>query len=115
MPQTSVSGRVTAVTDAEFEERVLNADGPVLVDFWAEWCPPCHMIAPVLEEIAAERADSLTVVKVNSDENPLTAREYQVMSLPTLMLFRGGHPERVLVGARPKARLLADLVDAQER
>ncbi|WP_270072602.1 thioredoxin [Streptomonospora mangrovi] len=115
MPQTDVSGRITAVTDADFEERVLNADGPVLVDFWAEWCPPCHMIAPVLEEIAAERADSLTVVKMNSDENPLTPREYQVMSLPTLMLFRGGRPVRVVVGARPKSRLLADLVDAPDQ
>ncbi|GAA5156110.1 MULTISPECIES: thioredoxin [Amycolatopsis] len=100
------------VTDATFTEAVLRADRPVLVDFWAQWCPPCHMIAPVLEEIAVERADSLLVCKLNSDENPLTARTYQIMSLPTLLLFRDGQPIRSIVGARPKGRLLAELDEA---
>ena len=99
-------------TDATFAAEVLEQDKPVLVDFWATWCPPCRMIAPVLAEIAEERAGSLTVREVNTDENPETARAYQVMSLPTLMLFRGGEPVRTFVGARPKAKLLAELDDA---
>jgi thioredoxin 1 len=99
-------------TDATFAAEVLEHDKPVLVDFWATWCPPCRMIAPVLAEIAEERAGSLTVREVNTDENPETARAYQVMSLPTLMLFRGGEPVRAFVGARPKAKLLAELDDA---
>ncbi|RZQ61945.1 thioredoxin [Amycolatopsis suaedae] len=97
------------VTDDTFQRDVLDHELPVLVDFWAEWCPPCHMIAPVLAEIAAERASVLIVRKLNTDENPRTARDYQVMSLPTLMLFRDGEPIRVLVGARPKAALLAEI------
>ncbi|GAA4433855.1 thioredoxin [Actinokineospora soli] len=101
------------VTDATFEREVLRSGRPVLVDFWAQWCPPCHMIAPVLEQIAAERPD-IAVVKVNTDENPLVGRTYQIMSLPTLMLFRDGEPIQALVGARPKARLL-DEVDAALR
>jgi len=97
------------VSDDTFQRDVLDHELPVLVDFWAEWCPPCHMIAPVLAEIAAERANVLTVRKLNTDENPRTARDYQVMSLPTLILFRDGEPVHVLVGARPKAALLAEI------
>lgn len=100
------------VTDEIFAEEVLRHGKPVLVDFWAQWCPPCHMIAPVLAEIATERAGSLRVCKVNTDENPLTPRNYQVMSLPTLLLFRDGAPIHTLVGARPKSRLLAELDEA---
>ncbi|MFD2422465.1 thioredoxin [Amycolatopsis pigmentata] len=100
------------VTDESFEQEVLRQDKPVLVDFWAQWCPPCHMIAPVLDEIAAERAGTLAVRKINTDENPVSMRDYQVMSLPTLMLFRDGKPVRAFIGARPKARLLAELDDA---
>ena len=100
------------ITDDTFEQEVLRQDKPVLVDFWAQWCPPCHMIAPVLEEIAAEPAGSLAIRKINTDENPVSMRDYQVMSLPTLMLFRDGKPVRAFVGARPKAALLTELDDA---
>ncbi|MGW4485779.1 thioredoxin [Amycolatopsis sp. NPDC004368] len=99
-------------TDATFTTDVLEHDKPVLVEFGAEWCPPCRMIAPVLAEIAAEHADSLTVHQIDTDLNPATARRYQVMSLPTLILFRGGEPVATFVGARPKARLLAELDSA---
>lgn len=115
MPTTAHSGDVLAVTDETFEQEVLTGDRPVLVDFWAQWCPPCHMIAPVLAEIARERADSLTIRKLNSDENTRVPRDYQVMSLPTLILFRDGQPVWTAVGARPKARLLAELDEALAR
>ncbi len=103
---------VNAVTDATFAEVVLESDKPVLVDFWAEWCGPCHMIAPVLREIAEERADELTIVKLNYDENPLTGQRFGVMGLPTMLLFKDGQPVRSFVGARPKMRLNAELDDA---
>lgn len=100
---------VSAVSDETFEQEVLKQDKPVLVDFWAEWCPPCRMLSPVLAEIAGERASSLTVRKLNVDENPVTAQKYKILSLPTLMLFRDGKALWAVVGARPKARLLAEL------
>jgi thioredoxin 1 len=99
------------VTDASFTEDVLQAQGPVLVDFWAEWCGPCKQVAPVLEEIAGEYADKLTIVKVNIDENPSIARDYQIMSIPTLSVFSGGQVVKSVVGARPKAALLRELSD----
>ncbi|MCU1686255.1 MAG: thioredoxin [Amycolatopsis sp.] len=105
----AVSGEVLPVTDATFAEEVLKHGQPVLVDFWATWCGPCRMVAPVLAEIAAERADSLTIRKINADENSETMRTYQVMSLPTLILFLDGKPVQAFVGARPKTRLLAEL------
>jgi thioredoxin 1 len=109
MSPTGLSG---VVTDETFRQEVLEHGNPVLVDFWAQWCPPCHMIAPALEQIACERAGSLIIRKINADENPITTRDYQVMSLPTLILFRDGRPVLVIVGARPKARLLSELDDA---
>lgn len=101
-----------AVDETTFDELVLRSDKPVLVDFWAEWCPPCHQIAPVLAQIGAERNDQLTVLKLNADENPSVAANYRVMALPTLMLFHHGEVIWAVVGARPKARLLKELDDA---
>jgi thioredoxin 1 len=97
------------VTDASFDADVLQADGPVLVDFWAEWCGPCRLVAPVLEEIAGEYAERLTVAKVNIDENPGIARNYQIMSIPTMSVFSKGEIVKTIVGARPKAAILKEL------
>jgi len=102
-------GSTASVTDASFAQDVLQSDKPVLVDFWAEWCGPCRMVSPVLEEIAAEHADKLTVVKLNIDENPETARAYQIMSIPTMSVFVGGKVDRQIVGAKPKSAILKDL------
>ncbi len=99
------------VTDQTFSENVLGSDKPVLVDFWATWCGPCKMVAPVLEEIASEYGEKLTVAKLDIDANPSTPRDYQVMSIPTMILFSGGEPVKQIVGAKPKAALLADLAD----
>ena len=96
-------------TDAAFDETVNSSEVPVLVDFWAEWCGPCKMIAPVLEEIAKEQAGKITIVKLNVDDNPDTARRYEVMSIPTLMLFNNGSLEKRLVGARSKSQLMAEI------
>ena len=99
------------VTDATFVDEVLTSEKPVLVDFWATWCGPCKMVAQVLEEIAAENGEKLTIAKIDIDENPNTPRDYQVMSIPTLILFQGGKPVKQIVGAKPKAALLSDLAD----
>jgi thioredoxin len=99
------------VTDASFADDVLTSKNPVLVDFWATWCGPCKMLAPVLEEIATENKHKLTIAKLDIDENPGIARHYQVMSVPTLILFQDGKKVKQIVGAKPKAELLADLSD----
>ena len=98
-------------TTASFTADVLEHDKLVLVDFWADWCPPCHMLSPILDEIADEHADRLTVVKVDADENPELSRDYGVMGLPTMALFSGGELVRTIVGARPKAMILHELAD----
>ena len=104
-----MSAATKTVTDATFDTDVLASDKPVLVDFWAEWCGPCKMVAPVLEEIASEHGDKLTVAKVNIDENPEIARRFQIMSIPTMSVFAGGEVVKSIVGAKPKAALLRDL------
>ncbi|MGD0558738.1 MAG: thioredoxin [Streptosporangiaceae bacterium] len=110
-----LTGEVHEVTDETFSLEVLGHQGPVLVDFWAQWCPPCHMIAPVLADIARERAGSLAVRKLNADENPRTAQAYRVLALPTLIVFSDGEPVLSVVGARPKRKLLAEIDAALAR
>ena len=97
------------VTDETFDELVLHNEKPVLLEFWADWCPPCKMIAPILEEIAAERADSLVVAKLDTDANPETVRKCRVMANPTLSFYRDGELVGSVVGARAKSKLLAEL------
>ena len=95
----------TEATTATFESDVLESDEPVIVDFWAEWCGPCHAVAPVLDRIAEERAGELRLVKVNIDEEPELAQRYGVMSIPTIVLFKDGKPAAAAVGAQPKGML----------
>ena len=111
MSNTGTTSLVIEVTDETFQELVLSASfsRAVLVDFWAQWCPPCHMLSPVLDEVAAELSDKLTVAKINVDENQVTAQRYRILAMPTLIVFRDGEVISQVVGARPKRRLLADL------
>ena len=97
------------VTDQDFEDKVLKSDKPVLVDFWAEWCVPCHMVSHVVEEIASEKGEALKLAKLNIDDNPEATRTYGVMSIPSLILFKGGKEVARVVGARPKDAILKDL------
>jgi thioredoxin 1 len=99
-------GSAKVVTDDSFGTDVLKADKLVLVDFWAEWCAPCRKVEPLLEEIAGEMADKVTIVKLNIDENPKTAQAYRVMSVPTLTVFKDGEPVKSVAGARPKGDLV---------
>ena len=100
---------IKAVTDADFETEVLKSDKPVLVDFWADWCGPCHLVSPILEEINAEHGDKITFVKMDVDENPLTPAKYEVTGIPALNVYRNGEVVRQIVGAAPKAALLNEL------
>lgn len=102
---------ITTLTQANFAEEIASADKPVVVDFWAEWCGPCKMLAPVLEEVAGENAEKITVAKVNVDENPDIARQFDIMSIPTLIVFKDGQPAHRFQGASGKAGLLQNLDD----
>ena len=99
------------VTDDGFQQTVLSSDTPVLVDFWAEWCVPCHMVSPVVEQLGTEQGDSLKVAKLNIDENPQATRTYGVMSIPQLILFKGGQEVARVIGAKPKEQILRELGD----
>ena len=103
-----MAGKIIQVDESTFDETVKGADKPVIVDFWAEWCGPCKMIAPVLEELASE-TDAVQIAKLNVDENPDIARRYSVMSIPTLLVFQDGVEKKRIIGAKGKGALLADL------
>ncbi|MET9712031.1 thioredoxin [Nocardiopsis alba] len=102
---------VKTVTDADFKKEVLSSDLPVLVDFWADWCGPCKQMAPVLDKLAEEHGAKLKVVKLNTDQNPQTPREYNVMSLPTMNVYKGGEVVKQLIGAKPKRVLEKELAE----
>jgi thioredoxin 1 len=106
-----MAGTLQDVTDTNFQAEVIESDQPVLVDFWAPWCGPCRVVAPVLEEIASERQD-LRIVKLNVDENQQTAAGFEVLSIPTMILFKGGQPVKKVIGAYPKRKLEAELEPA---
>ena len=100
---------IGSVTDAEFQAAVLDSETPVLVDFWAEWCVPCHMVSPVVEALGSEKGEGLKVAKLNIDENPQATRTYGVMSIPSLILFKGGQEVTRVIGAKPKDAILREL------
>ena len=106
-----MAGSTIILSEITFDEQVNGASTPVLVDFWAEWCGPCKMIAPILDEIASEQEGRLTVAKLNVDDAPGIARRFGVMSIPTLILFNAGEPAKRVVGAKPKAALLGELAE----
>lgn len=100
-----------AVTDASFEADVLQSETPILVDFWAEWCGPCRAVGPILDQIADEHGDKITVVKLNVDDNPQIAAKYMITSIPAMKVYKGGEVVKTIIGAKPKAALEKDLAD----
>ena len=104
-----MADNITVLTDTNFNEEVKGSDEPILVDFWAEWCGPCKLVDPILKELAVDYAGKLRIGKLNVDDAPSTAQQFQVMSIPTLILFKDGEPARRLVGARGKPSLLEEL------
>ena len=106
-----MANAISTLTQSNFAEQIATADKPVVVDFWAEWCGPCKMLAPILDEVAGENADKITVAKVNVDENPDLARQFDIMSIPTLIVFKDGQPAHRFQGASGKAGLLQKLGD----
>jgi thioredoxin 1 len=99
------------VTDATFAEEVLNSKDTIMVDFWAEWCGPCRAVSPILDQIAAEHADKIKIVKLNVDDNPQMAMKYQITSIPAMKVFRGGEVVKTVIGAKPKPAIEADLAE----
>jgi thioredoxin 1 len=106
-----MSENLSTLTDATFDEEIASSDKPILVDFWAEWCGPCKMIAPVLDELAAEIQGKIKIAKLNVDDNPDIARRFEVMSIPTMIVFKDGQPAKRMVGAKGKGQLLQELSD----
>lgn len=104
-----MGGQVMEVSDQNFEAEILSSDRPVLVDFWADWCVPCHMVSPIVEEIGRDRSEVLKVAKLNVDDNPEMSRRYAVMSIPTLILFKDGQEKARVIGAKPKEAILREL------
>jgi thioredoxin 1 len=104
-------GAIKTVTDETFDAEVLGNPRPVIVEYWAPWCGPCRMLAPVLEEIAQEHAAKIDVVKINTDENPLTMRKFSVLAVPTVNVFSGGQMVKQVIGAKPKSALLRDFAE----
>ncbi len=99
------------VTDATFADEVLNSKDTIMVDFWAEWCGPCRAVSPILDQIAAEHADKIKIVKLNVDDNPQMAMKYQITSIPAMKVFRGGEVVKTVIGAKPKPAIVADLAE----
>lgn len=100
-----------SVTDATFATEVLGSEKPIMVDFWAEWCGPCRAVSPILDQIATEHADKIEIVKLNVDENPQTAMDFNITSIPTMKVFKGGQVVKTVIGAKPKPALEADLAE----
>ena len=107
-----MAGTISEVNDSNFQAEVIESETPVLVDFWAPWCGPCRIVHPVLEQIADERGEALKIVKLNTDENQQTAAAFQVLSIPTMILFKGGQPVKTVIGAYPKKKLEQELEPA---